>query len=124
MKNMHRVSQVVSELIRSLAAAQSAARRIAANIAKLPELLPRTKTRPNSTQPTLTLYRSGITRVVLQALFKQQNQRVKSGRASGCAAPPSYSLICIGSRHRGHASPSPAMTTNFLRLRLGLNAPP
>jgi hypothetical protein len=31
------------------------------------------------TQPTLTLYRSGITRVVLQALFKQQNQRMKKG---------------------------------------------
>jgi hypothetical protein len=66
----------------------------------------------------------GITKVVLQVLFMQQNQRVKNGWPNCFASTPSYSRICIGSPQRGQGSPSPGMTTDFLRFRFSVNACP
>jgi hypothetical protein len=77
-----------------------------------------------STTGCTTLYRSGMTNVVLQVLFMQQNQRVKKWWRSCFSATPSYSLICIGLPQRGQGSPSPGMTINFFRFRFSLNTPP
>jgi hypothetical protein len=64
-----------------------------------------------------------ITKVVLQVLFMQQNQREKNDWPNCFASMPSYSRICIGWPQRGQESPSPGMTMDFLRFRFPVNAP-
>ena len=79
---------------------------------------------PDDARPEMDLVARGITKVVLQVLFMQQNQRAKNGWLGSSSSTPSYSLICIGSAQRGHGSPLPGMTRDFFRLRFALNEPP